>query len=140
MQALLQQQSHEEELARLQQLNVRASREIVNQEEVLRSSISQLQAQLLQAQTLGHNQCPPPSRPRCRQPKFIFWLTTHSSHPFVQRWKLQQKICKSKLCRPNYASKLTRSRQPPRGWPECVNTRASADFSRSSRVCLAAFR
>ena len=52
--------AHEEEVARYQQLNTRASEEIVNQEAVLQGSIAQLQAQLLQAHANAHSQCTPP--------------------------------------------------------------------------------
>jgi hypothetical protein len=54
-----QQLAHEEELARFQQLNARASQEIVNQEAVLRGNIAQLQTQLLEAQSNALSQCAP---------------------------------------------------------------------------------
>ena len=52
-----QKRDHEEELVRCQQSNLRTSQEIVNQEALLQGNISQLQAQLLEAQAFAHNQC-----------------------------------------------------------------------------------
>jgi hypothetical protein len=56
-----QQRAHEEELARYQQLNTRASQEILNQEALLQGNLAQLQAQLLEAQALARNQCETPA-------------------------------------------------------------------------------
>jgi hypothetical protein len=56
-----QKRAHEEELSRYQQINTRASQEILNQEALLQGNLAQLQAQLLEAQALTRNQCKTPA-------------------------------------------------------------------------------
>jgi hypothetical protein len=108
-----QQRAREEELARYQHIISSASQETANRESLLQGSISQLQAQLLEAQAHARNQCNAPAslnRPE-RLRDFIFSALV-PLNLVVQLWTLPRRTLEYPRSRPKSVKWQMRTRPP----------------------------
>jgi hypothetical protein len=108
-----QQRSHEEELARYQHMISSASQETANRESLLQGNVSQLQAQLLEAQAHARNQCNTPAshtRPALRRDLISAALVTLNH--VVQPWSLPRRTLEYPRWRPECVKWQRRIRLP----------------------------